>query len=178
MKRLIVIALVISMLSVVLTACSKELEFKTYTPDDKSFTIDFPGEPKVEETDLGVTKMKTYTVALKDSAYTTSVSVLPKETLDQFSVADILTNSINGAIANNKGQNAKIEDVTVSELAGKHATYTIDDNGKSVYAHVRVVVKDQTLYTLMVVVKNDDESTKKDVKKFFDSYKVNQVTAE
>lgn len=176
MKKLLTIVMTVSMLTVLLTACgSKKVEFKTYTPEDKSFTVDFPdSEPTVQDADLGITQMTTYTVSTKTTAYTVTKSDVPQESIEMFTIDEILTNSLNGAIANNNGQNPEFEDITISDLTAKSTKYTIEKNGATAYAQIQVVIKDDVLFSTMAIVQDDKDSTNETIDKFFGSFKLNE----
>ncbi|WP_432662387.1 hypothetical protein R9X47_17825 [Wukongibacter baidiensis] len=176
MKKIIVSFILVCLLASVVTGCSSNSAptFKTFTPEDASFSIDFPGDPTTQsqsmDTPSGEMKINTFMLEGKEAVYTVATTLLPEEVLNQ-PVDEFLMNACNGAVAQTQGTNDVIEDVTIDGYAGKYVIYDINNNGKAAKAHQKIFVAENTMYQLMVI-NVDDEKSKESREKFFNSFSI------
>ncbi|MCT4595570.1 MAG: hypothetical protein N4A57_15080 [Anaeromicrobium sp.] len=175
MKKIITIFMLVCLVGSMMVGCgSSEAAFKTFTSEDSSFSIDFPGEPKVEtqtiDTQAGEMKIEFFMVEEKNVAYNVARNTMPDAVLSQDPDV-VMTNGCNGAVANTGGTNANIEDITIAGHAGKYVTYDINAEGRTLKAHQQVVLIDNVMYQTSVI-SDEDDKYKENREKFFNSFKV------
>jgi hypothetical protein len=183
MKKQFILVLVCLFISSVVVGCgssdSKKDELKTFTPEGKNFSADFPGDPKADsftvESPYGEQVTDTYIYEGKYTMLSLSSTELP-DALLLLDHGIILTNSANGAVINAKGTDQEITDITVLDQPAKSYKCSIktpEDQTLIIEGHV--VIIDKTLYTLQYMSdeKNWDRY-KEERETFFNSLAVNK----
>ncbi|WP_099188358.1 PsbP-related protein [Tepidibacter mesophilus] len=178
MKRIITMFMLVCLLGSMMVGCgTSEVTFKTFTPEDNSFSVDFPGEPKLDTKPVsglaGKMTIELFTLEEKSIAYNVGRTEIPKELLNQ-DLDALMTSVCNGAVSSTGGTNSKIEEITVDGHAGKYLTYNAPTpEGKTLKIHEHVVLIDNIIYEIQVINDNDDDDKyKENREKFFSSFKV------
>lgn len=178
MKRIITMFMLVCLLGSMMVGCgTSEVTFKSFTPEDGGFSIDFPGEPKPDtqtvNTAAGEMKIEMFMLEEKNISYNIARTVVPSVVSEQDQDA-VMTNGCNGAVLSTGGTNSKIEDITIDGHAAKYVTFDITSHdGQALKAHQQVVLIDNVMYQMQVInIDKDDDKYKENREKFFSSFKV------
>jgi len=178
MKRIITMFMLVCLLGSMMVGCgTSDVTFKSFTPEDGGFSIDFPGEPKPNtqtvNTAAGEMKIEMFMLEEKNISYNIARTVVPSAVAEQDQDA-VMTNGCNGAVLSTGGTNSKIEDTTIDGHAAKYVTFDITSpDGQALKAHQQVVLIDNVMYQIQVInIDKDDDKYKENREKFFSSFKV------
>jgi len=161
----------ITMALVTLVGCQQGT-WKEFSSTEGAFLVLMPGTPTMDKqtasTAVGPIDSFTFTLEETDGIYTVSYADYPEDIVRQNEPDDMLDSVRTGAIGSIEGSRLLNESsILFGEYPGRDLEIEAPD-GKSTL-HIRAILVDNRLYSLMVVSIGKQPSTS-DIQKFFESF--------
>ncbi|MCX5830569.1 MAG: hypothetical protein NT140_01515 [Deltaproteobacteria bacterium] len=148
-------------------------EWKTFVPDDKRFTAQFPTDPSREPNIVvnapgGKVELIQYMSKSKDTLYAVTYGDFPSKAFIGRSSEQILDNARNGCAANLQGKITSEVIISLGNYPGREITIKVEPN---TVVTAQIVLKNNRIYQVMVVSPSDKLFTSQR-KEFFNSFKI------
>lgn len=160
-----------------LSPCSAET-WQAVKTDGLGFSIEMPGDPKVEEQDVDLddgakAKMRTIQILSVDTIYDVTVADYPKGTVQSIGDDKVLDNARDGALSES-GETLVRE--TRIEFAGRPARELLITMPMGMSLRSRIFVVGDRLFNVGAITKKGNE-TSANIEKYFASFKLDGFAA-
>jgi hypothetical protein len=164
-------ALYLVIVAVTLMGCGLS-SWKTFTSDEGSFSVSFPGSPQQDvqnvNTAVGAIAMYTFMVEKSDSAYMVAYSDYPPSLVNETPPDVILSGARDGAVANVQGR--LLNEVFISLQGHMGREITVETAGAEAFARVRIYLVGNRMYQIMALTSTEDASKDEDITNYLNSF--------